>query len=144
MKKIILFAAIGFITITANAQKVKEADVPAAVKATFTKTYPNTKAKSWEKENGDYEAEFDLNKVEMSVLIDPNGNITETETEIKVTELPKAVMDYCAKNYPDKKIAEASKIVDAKGVITYEAEINKMDVLFDANAAFIKESKDND
>ena len=142
MKKLILFAVAGALSFTANAQKVKEADVPAAVKATFTKAYPNTKAGSWEKENGNFEAEFDLNKAEMSVLIDPSGNITETETEIKVSELSKTITDYCTKNYPGKKIAEASKIVDAKGVITYEAEINKTDVLFSADGKFIKESKD--
>jgi len=142
MKNAILLLAVGFIAFTANAQKMKEANVPASVKTAFTKAYPNTKVGSWEKENGNYEAEFDLNKVEMSVLIDPNGTITETESEIKVSELSKTITDYCAKNYPGKKIAEASKIVDAKGVITFEAEINKNDFLFSADGAFIKESKD--
>lgn len=142
MKKSIVLFAIGFTTLTASAQKMKEADVPPAVKAAFTKAYPNSKAGGWEKENGNFEAEFDLNKVEMSVLIDPNGTITETESEIKVSELSKTITDYCAKNYPGKKIAEASKIVDAKGVITFEAEINNNDVLFAADGAFIKESKD--
>ncbi len=143
MKKSILMLLIaGFGTLTACAQKMKEADVPANVKAAFSKQYPNTKAGSWEKENGNYEAEFDMNKTEMSVLIDPSGNITETETEIKVSELSTAITDYCAKNYAGKKIAEASKIVDSKGVITYEAEINKTDVLFTADGKFIKESKD--
>ncbi|MCW3083026.1 MAG: hypothetical protein JWP12_392 [Bacteroidetes bacterium] len=143
MKKSILILAIaGFGTLTAAAQKMKEADVPANVKAAFAKQYPNTKAGSWEKENGNYEAEFDMNKTEMSVLIDPSGNITETETEINVSELSAAIVDYCAKNYAGKKIAEASKIVDAKGVVTYEAEINKTDVLFTADGKFIKESKD--
>jgi hypothetical protein len=80
--------------------------------------------------------------VETSVLIDPSGNITETETKIAVSALPKTVADYCVKNYVDRKITEASKIVDAKGVITYEAEINRTDLLFDADGKFIKESKD--
>lgn len=142
MKKTILLLAIGFTAITANAQKMKEADVPASVKITFTKTYPSTKVKQWEKENGNYEAAFAYNKKEMSVLIDPSGNITETETEIAVSELSKTIADYCAMNYAGKKIKEASKIVDTKGVVTYEAEIDKMDVLFDANGKFIKETKD--
>ena len=143
MKKSMLILAIaGLGTFTACAQKMKEADVPANVKAAFAKQYPDTKAGSWEKENGNYEAEFDMNKTEMSVLIDPSGNITETETEIKVSELPVAIAGYCAKNYSGKKIAEASKIVDARGVVTYETEISKMDVLFTADGKFIKESKD--
>ena len=142
MKKSILLLAIGFISITANAQKMKEADVPAAVKAAFTKQYPAVKDAKWELENGKYEAGFDLNKVETSLLIDATGNIIETESEIKVSELSKTITDYCAKNYAGKTIKEASEIIDAKGVVTYEAEINKTDVLFDANGKFIKESKD--
>ena len=142
MKKTFLLLAIGFTAITATAQKVKETDVPAEVKAAFTKNYPNVKAKGWEKEDGNYEVEFESNKNEMTLVIDPKGNVVQTETEIKVSELSKTITDYCAKNYAGKKIKEASKIVDAKGVITFEAEIEKMDVLFDANGKFIKESKD--
>ncbi len=142
MKKSILLVALGLVAIAANAQKLKEADVPAEVKAAFAKQYQNTKAKGWEKEDGNYEVEFDSNKNEMTLVIDPQGSILETETEIKVSDLSKAITDYCAKNYAGKKIKEASRIVDAKGVITYEAEIEKMDVLFDANGKFIKESKD--
>ena len=142
MKKIFLLLVIGFAATTANAQKVKEAEVPAEVKTAFTKNYPNVKAKGWEKEDGNYEVEFDSNKNEMTLVIDPKGNVVQTETEIKVSELSKTITDYCAKNYAGKKIKEASKIVDAKGVVTYEAEIEKMDVLFDANGRFIKESKD--
>ena len=142
MKKIFLLLVIGFAATTDNAQKVKEAEVPAEVKAAFTKNYPNVKAKGWEKEDGNYEVEFDSNKNEMTLVIDPKGNVVQTETEIKVSELSKTITDYCAKNYAGKKIKEASKIVDAKGVVTYEAEIEKMDVLFDANGRFIKESKD--
>ena len=144
MKKLILVVAVAFASITANAQKVKEAEVPAEVKAGFTKKYADTKVKGWEKEKGNYEAEFDYNKAEMTVVIDPKGNILETETEIKVSELSKTIVDYCAQKYAGKKIKEASKIVNAKGEITYEAEIDKMDVIFDANGKFIKEEKDND
>ena len=142
MKKAILLLAIGFVAIAVNAQKIKESDVPASVKSTFTKAYPSTKVKEWEKENGNFEAAFDYKKKEMSVLIDPVGNITETETKIDVSELSKNITDYCSKKYVGKKIKEASKIVDANGIITYEAEVQKMDVLFDVNGTFIKEAKD--
>ncbi len=147
MKKSILLVAFGFAVITANAQKMKEAEVPAPVKVGFTKTYKDVKVKEWVKENGNYEAAFDYNKNEMSVLIDANGNIKETETEIAVSALPKAVSEYAAKNVAGKKIKEASKIVDAKGKVTYEAEIDEADYIFDANGMFIKkevEAKDED
>ncbi len=142
MKKKLLLVVLGFAAITVDAQKIKKADVPVAVKKTFTKAYPSTKVNGWEKENGNYEAAFDHNNKEMSVIIDPSGNIVETETEIAISELSKKITDYCAKNYSDKKIKEAARIVDAKGILTYEAEIGKMDVLFDEKGNFIKEAKE--
>ncbi len=149
MKTIITIAALVFAINTLSAQKVKEAEVPKAVTESFAKNFPGTKAKEWEKENDVYEAEFDLKKVETSVTFSADGKLMETETEIATSALPKAVTDYVTKNYPGHKLSEASKIVDAAGTITYEAEVKKgkeeMDLLFDANGTFIKtevEAKD--
>ena len=70
MKKITLMMALCLGLTTGYAQKVKAAEVPAAVKDAFAKKYPGAKAE-WEKEDGNYEAEFD-GKVEGSVLIAPD------------------------------------------------------------------------
>ncbi len=37
---------------------------------------------------------------------------------------------------------EAAKITDAHGVVTYEAEVKGMDLLFDSAGKFLKEVKD--
>jgi hypothetical protein len=144
MKKTILLLAVAFLAFTANAQKMKEAEVPALVKASFTKQYPGVTVNKWEKEKGMIEANFTQNNHEMSVLINGNGTIMETETEMKPTELMPSITKYCAEKYAGKSIKEASKIVDSKGVTTYEAEVNGMDVIFDAKGNFVKETKDND
>jgi hypothetical protein len=153
MKKIIaslLFvSAFTFVNAQENKEKkekkepkMSEAEVPAAVKATFASQFPGVKAEKWEKEKGNFEVGFHKNKTEMSCLIDASGKLLETETEIPVSELPKAVSDYVAKNKPGKKIKEASKIVDASGTMTWEAEVEKMDLVFDKDGKFIKEAKD--
>lgn len=146
MKKSILFLALGFAATTANAQKIQEKAVPIPVKTTFTTTYPKTEVEAWELEDGNYEAKFDYNKIDYSVLYDAKGTVLETEMEIKTTELPKAVSDYIAKNVADKKIKEAAKITDAKGTVTYEAQTGDTDYIFDANGNFIskKEVKEDD
>lgn len=133
MKKVMLMAVIGFTVSCANAQKLKEADVPAAVKEGFKKQYPNAKVEGWEKEGANYEAEFDLNKTETSVVFDASGKLLETETEIAESALPKAVLDQISKTMPGKKVKEAAKIVDASGKVKYEAEIEKKDYLFEEN-----------
>ncbi|MGZ3942690.1 MAG: PepSY-like domain-containing protein, partial [Bacteroidia bacterium] len=85
---------------------------------------------------------FDVNKVETSASFSADGKLNETETEIKTSELPKAVTDYIAKNYAGYKNEEAAKIVDAGGKVSYEAEVKKgkeeMDLIFDSNGNFMK------
>ena len=66
----------------ANAQQLKEAEVPANVKDGFAKKYPGSKVDEWEKEGADYEAEFHLNKVESSAVFDASGTFKELEQEI--------------------------------------------------------------
>lgn len=129
-------------TTLAFAQKVSEKDVPQAVKSSFQKIYPNAKDVKWEKEGSNYEVNFDFSKTEYSVLFDANGNLIETEVEIPVDQLPKGIFDYVATHYKGQKIKEAAKITDSKGVVTYEAEIKGLDLLFDSQGTFIKEVKE--
>lgn len=142
MKKLAIMMAAGMISSCAFAQKMQEKDVPAAVKTTFQKSYPNTKEVKWDKEGDKYEASFDVNKIDNSVLFDANGNIIETEVEIELSQLPAGIVEYVKTHYSGQKVKEGAKITDTKGVITYEAEIKGMDLLFDSNGKFLKEIKD--
>ncbi len=145
MKSIIISAILVFSINTTFAQKMKEAEVPAKVKESFAKKYPGTKVEEWEKEGADYEAEFDLNKVESSAVFEANGTFKELEQEIKTTALPKAVTDYCTKTFTGYKLAEAAKITDAAGKMMYEAEMTNgkehFDALFDDKGNFSKKTE---
>lgn len=113
MKTAILFLVLSLSVGSAYAQKLKEADVPAAVKESFKKNYPTAKVEKWEKEGDFYEAEYEIGKVEHSVAMDATGNVHQNEMEIAVSALPKTIIDYVNKNMPDKKIKEASKITNS-------------------------------
>lgn len=144
MKAILIMAATVVVSSTACAQKVKETEVPKSVKEAFAKKYPGAKAE-WEKEGTDFEAEFDLNKVESSAVFSSDGTFKELEQEIKTSELPKSVTDYCTKNYVGYKLEEAAKITDAGGKVLYEAEMKKgkehFDAIFDDKGNFVKKSE---
>lgn len=144
MKTTLIMVASVLIFSCATAQKMNEADVPANVKNGFVKKYPSAKVEKWEKEDADYEAEFNLNKVESSAVFDASGNFKELEQEIKTSELPKAVTDYCTKNYAGHKLSEAAKITDSTGKVMFEAEMSKskehFDAIFDDKGNFIKKS----
>jgi hypothetical protein len=142
MKKFfIVTVVLGVIALPGCGQKLNESKVPAAVKTAFQKQYPSLKA-SWDKEDANYEANFKQGGKAMSAVIDKNGTIVETETDIPVMDLPASAQDYIRKNYPGTKVEEAARIVKANGEVNYEAEVHHKDVLFDANGKFIKETKD--
>ena len=142
MKKLMMMTVLGAsLAFVACGQKLDASKVPAVVKASFAKEYPGISPK-WEKENGNYEVNFKKDGNTMSLLIQPNGSIVETEMDIKIGDLPATVLAYVKEHYPGKNIKEAAKITKADRSVNYEAEVNGKDVIFDANGKFIKEAKD--
>jgi len=141
MKKLALMMVAAMFTSLTFAQKLQDKNVPALVKTSFQKSYPNVKEVKWEKEGVNFEVEFELNKSEQSVLFDAKGSIIETEIKIEISQFPNGVLDYIKINYKGQSVKEAAKITDTKGTVTYEAEIKEMDLLFDSNGKFIKEIK---
>lgn len=126
MKKSILLLVVLAFAVSISAQNKKEVKVTEKAKACFAKNYPNVKDVKWGKEGKDeFEAEFKLNGTAISVVIDAEGNLKETETEIAKSELPKGVEEFVAKNHKGWSITEAAKIVDTKGNVTFEAQISK-------------------
>ncbi|MHB9039984.1 MAG: PepSY-like domain-containing protein [Melioribacteraceae bacterium] len=126
MKKSILLLVVFALVITTSAQNKKEVKVSEKAKATFAKHYPTVKEVKWGKEGKfEYEAEFKFEGKATSLVIDEQGNLKETEIDIAKSELPKGVDEFVAKNHKGWAITEAAKIVDAKGNITFEAQISK-------------------
>lgn len=150
MKTLIFIFIALFFANYVNAQKIKESEVPKAVVSAFQLQFKGAKVKVWEKENGKFEVEFVFNKKESSANFSADGKLIDSEIEIQTSELSKTVNDYVAKNYVGYKIVEASKITDAEGKITFEAEVlkvkEKLDLIFDDKGNFIKkkiEAHDN-
>ncbi|MGC4042026.1 MAG: PepSY-like domain-containing protein [Flavobacterium sp.] len=137
-----IFLLVLLFSLQSFSQQIKEKDVPAAVKNSFYKQFPKASSLKWDKEGTDYEASFKINGQDESVIFNNHGNLLETETAIKTSELPKKALDYLNINYKNKKIKEAAKIVNQKGESTYEAEVNGKDLLFDADGNLIRNEKE--
>ncbi len=124
----------------ADAQDLKEKDVPTTVRTAFAKKYPDAKKVSWEKEKGNYEVNWGGKSGEdSSVTFTPSANFVEIVVAIPVSQLPANVSLYVKGHYKGAKISEAGKVTDAAGRHMYEAEIKGKDLIFDENGAFIKE-----
>lgn len=121
------------------AQDIKSSKVPAAVSSALMKKYPAATKVTWEKEKGNYEANWGGKSGEdMSVMFTPAGAFVEQVQAIAVTALPAGVAGYVKAHYKGAKISEAGKITDAKGTTMYEAEVKHKDLVFDEKGNFIK------
>ena len=150
MKKVFSIIAILFALSTASfAQKEKDEKgkkegkekitVPAAVKPALSKKYPEATKVTWEKEKGNYEANWGGKSGEdHSVQFTPAGDFIEIVNAIPVSDLPQPVLDYVKEHYKGAKITEAGRVTDAKGKISYEAEVHGKDIVFDEKGNFIK------
>ena len=140
MKRSVLFAlAIAAFVGRAVAQDMKAQNVPAVVKEALAKKYPNATKVSWEKEKGNYEANWGGKSGEdTSVQFTPGGAFVEEVDAIAVSQLPGSVAPYVKTHYNGAKIKEAGKVTDAAGKHFFEAEIKGKDLIFDENGKFVK------
>jgi hypothetical protein len=60
--------------------------------------------------------------------------------EVPVNDLPASVKEYVKEHKNGATIKEASRITDANGKISYEAEVKGRDLIFDESGKFIKAS----
>ena len=90
-------------------EDIMPTQVPAEVTAALTERYPSATPK-WEKGKGLYKAEFYNESGEVDVWFKANGEWVMTQTDIFPQNLPEAVKNYVATNYPDRIIDDADRI----------------------------------
>jgi uncharacterized membrane protein YkoI len=140
MKKFVLLFALGLVVGSAGAQKLKNTEVPDAVKNAFTKRFPTIKNVAWSKESeNEFEAEFKNNGKEQSVNFDQTGMWLVTETEIKKSELPAEVTASISKEFAGFKIEEAELAETASQGTFYEVELEKRELSYEVQ--FNKDGK---
>ncbi len=147
MKKVLSLGVLLFIFGTVVfAQEEKEGkdkiSVPAVVKAALHNKYADAKNVTWEKEKGNYEANWGGKSGEdNSVQFTPSGSFIEMVKAIPVTQLQDNIVAYVKQHYKGAKITEAGKVTDAQGKLSYEAEVNGKDIIFDEKGNFVKKEK---
>lgn len=143
MKKYFMAAAIAASLTTGVVFAQKATTVPQVVKEAFTKKFPAAKNVNWEKEKGNYEANWGGKEGEdNSVLYSPAGKFIEAGQAIAVNQLPAPVMSYMKSHYKGTPITEAMRVTDASGKVTYEAEVHGKDIVFDQQGNFVKKEKE--
>jgi uncharacterized membrane protein YkoI len=144
-KTLIIIASLSF-AVPAYSQDIPESEVPSAVKDNFYSKFKEKNVK-WEKENGNYEAEYKENGMERSVILNSTGSVIAIETEIETSSLPSEVSNAINQNYPGAEIEEA-ELVDSNGNTNYEVELNykgrSIDLFISPNGTISEQSDDSD
>jgi hypothetical protein len=155
MKKSILLVALAVFLLNVYSQEKKETsktekqiNVPEVVKKAFATQFPKVAKVNWVLEKtGEYEAEFNSNKIEMSAVFDEKGILLETESEIKEAALPQTIKSVLAKDFAGYKIDEIAK-TEAKDAVTYEMAAKKdkkeYGLVFDKNGKLLKQEEEKE
>jgi hypothetical protein len=139
MKKMFLMGIALVAAGSLKAQDIKASAVPKMVKSALMSKFPKATKVSWEKEKGNYEANWGGKSGEdNSAMFTTAGVFIEIVNAIPISALPASIAPYVAKNYKGTKIKEAGKVTDAAGKTMYEAEIKGGDLVFDEKGNFIK------
>ena len=125
MKSLLALACFIFSFATIGcSQKITEKDVPAPVKTAFNNKFTGATDIKWEKENKkELEANFKMNKADVSANFGLDGTWVETETTIPSSELPAAVSNAVNTKYPGAVYGRTEKIEKPGNKIFYEVNI---------------------
>ena len=140
MKRIFIVLVAVIVTGISASCQVK---VTEAAKKAFAAKFPNATDVKWGKENAtEYEAEFKLNNQPVSANFKMDGSWVETETTIKVNDLPQVVINAIKTKYPGNAITLAEKIEKTGGKFIYEAVIKvngkKKEIEINPDGSFVK------
>lgn len=125
MKKILVgFVLAGASVIAAQAQDVDTKDVPAAVKTALSQKYANATDLEWEKHGNNYEADFDIDRIDHAAMIDPSGKVLMTRRDIMKNDLPQAITSAIAQQYKSMRLDDM-ELVEKDGKKYYQVELDQ-------------------
>lgn len=142
-----LFGFAAFASLAAAEEKeLTTKQVPQAVQEAFQKAHPAAKHVEYSEEAREgktaYEIEFKDQGKELEAVYSADGALIETGEEIKISELPEAVVKAVKKDHPHAVLKEAEKLLQPDGSLRgYEIEVvagkQKLELEFDPNGTLI-------
>jgi hypothetical protein len=129
-------------------KKIPKKDVPTAVMLAFQKAYPKAQIVGTSRETEDstfyFEIESRDGKVKRDLLYKADGTVKEIEESVTNAELPAAIREAIAKEYPKGVIQKGEKTT-RDNVVEYELIVkngkDKMEVVLNETGKIVKTEK---
>ncbi len=152
--KSVLVSAVGVLVIAgisyAGEKKISKKEVPAAVVASFEKSYPAATVNGYAREMDGGKTYFEIESIEgkthRDVLYTADGMVAELEETMTLEELPERVRSAVQKKFAADSITGIEKTT-AGGTVRYEVHVMKgkmrHEVVFDGDGRVVtkEESK---
>ena len=119
---LLILVCMAGITSATVAQKIAEAQVPAAVTTAFHAKFPAAKDLKWEAKKDQFKAEFKVGSRAHDAWLDKTGSITKHKEDFPKSELPEAVKKQVATSFKEYQIDDADKI-ETGGVVLYQLKL---------------------
>jgi hypothetical protein len=126
-------------------QDLPASKVPVVVRQAFHEKFPGATKVAWKLKSPTYDAEFLVNKAEVTVKFDASGKWQETESAIARSKVPAPVNETIAKQFGGYKVIETQdmqRVDDAR--LRYEIHLENakeiVKVMFYADGTIITQS----
>ena len=104
-------------------QDIPQSEVPSVVLNALSSAHPTAANIDWEKQKDTYEAEFDIDTKDYTVLISSTGNVVKTKYDVANTELPETIQSQISSNYKNYKLDDV-EMVETDGRKYYQVELD--------------------
>ncbi len=126
-------------------QDLPASKVPPVVQRAFHEKFPSVKQVAWKLKAPTYDAEFLVNKLEVTVKFDADGKWVETESGIPRSHVPAAVNQTIAKQFVAYRVIETQDMQRADDSrLQYEIHLENakevLKVMFYADGTIISQS----
>lgn len=112
------------VVLASCSSELPESKVPSVVKNTLVTSFSYSGPVDWEKEQGNYEAEFGEDSLGYKALISPQGNVLRYREPIAAAELPAPVKQTLQLQYRDHGVEDLARLVLGKEAY-YQLELEK-------------------
>ncbi|WP_298247890.1 PepSY-like domain-containing protein [uncultured Christiangramia sp.] len=123
MKRFILMTMlVAGSLISCDADDNQNVETPSVVLNTFQSKFPDAQDIEWEKDQENFEVEFEIDQIEHTALINREGNLLKRKNEIEISDLPEVVLQNLQANYEVDKIDDIETLYLEQSIF-YQIEI---------------------
>jgi len=112
------------------------AEIPSVVINSLQSQFPDAKDLEWETNQDGFEAEFDIKKIEYTVFLTPDGNLTKFKYDTKLSQLPAAIIKTIESNYDKNSIDDIEVLKIGENTyyqIEFDGNVMDKEIVFNSN-----------